>query len=153
MYRTIAKAGNQWTGVHGPTAATIATLLDIGWKPITPHQWITPQDTIGDFMREEGVSQFEVMQVVHQQLEDRLWSNAAQVFGGRGLETGTPFTPASKAHKELLTKGLTAEAKALEHIIVNKSWAGERPTTQRHHRRRCCSTMRQMYAPLRNKIS
>ena len=36
------------------------------------------------------------------------------------------FTPASKAHKELLTKGRLTEAKALEQIIVNKSWTGER---------------------------
>ena len=110
-----------------PMAATIATLLDLDWKPISPHQWLTPQQTVGDFMRQEGVSHFEVLHVIHEQLEEALWKNAAKAFGGEGLETGLPsFMPAGKAHRDLIKKGLASHAKALEYIITNKTWAGER---------------------------
>ena len=45
----------------------------------------------------------------------------------RGLETGIPdLSPASKAHSALLRANKFKEARALEGIVCNSSWCGER---------------------------
>eukprot|EP00959_Pyramimonas_sp_CCMP1952_P282687 5908449-Pyramimonas_sp.AAC.1 len=34
----------RWRVVKGPIASTIATLLDVGWGPRSPMEWISDQD-------------------------------------------------------------------------------------------------------------
>ena len=127
LYRKLKTSNSTWACVNGPIAATIATLLDLRWKPITPTRWLTPEGLVGDFMKEPGISQHEILHKIHQQLEHQLWQHASTAFGGKGLDTGMPtLMPASKAHSELTRKGKYVEAKALEHVVTNKVWSGER---------------------------
>ncbi len=44
--RTKLKGGGRWSMVHGPLAATIATLYDIGWVPATAKRWMQPRARI-----------------------------------------------------------------------------------------------------------
>ena len=80
-----------------------------------------------NFMEDEGLSQHEIIHKIRSQLNCELWSQAAPAWSGKGLELGPPsFVPADAAHKFLLKKGKLPNANALEQIICNKSWCGER---------------------------
>eukprot|EP00972_Heterocapsa_arctica_P079119 11663107-Heterocapsa_arctica.AAC.1 len=41
----LGEDGKHWSRVKGPMTAAIATLIDIGWDPISPFIWA---DTSGD---------------------------------------------------------------------------------------------------------
>ena len=126
-YRNLANAPNPWARVNGPAAATIVTLLDLNWKPISPCCWICPAGKLHNLMEDEGLSQHEVVHKIRDQLNNELWSQAALSWNGTGLELGPPsFVPADAAHRFLLKKGKQPNASALEQIICNKSWCGER---------------------------
>lgn len=52
-----------------------------------------------------------------------MWKHASEAYNARGLQMGTPdFGPAAKDHRSFIKQGRLDEAKALENIIVNKSW-------------------------------
>eukprot|EP00959_Pyramimonas_sp_CCMP1952_P469423 9494906-Pyramimonas_sp.AAC.1 len=38
-------ASKRWRRVRGPIGAVVATLLDVGWKPVSPVEWHRP---VGD---------------------------------------------------------------------------------------------------------
>ncbi len=44
--RTKLKSRGRWSMVHGPLAATIATLYDIGWVPATMKRWMQPRTRV-----------------------------------------------------------------------------------------------------------
>ena len=128
LLRKIAHAKSRWQMVRSPASATIATLLDLGWKPIRPNQWLVPDGShLATFDAVDGVTQHHVLHILETALHRRLWDNAANAYSGSGLEGGLPsLLPASKAHKALTRQGRYQEAKALECIVINKSWCGQR---------------------------
>ena len=108
--------------------AVIATLLDAGWKPITPCKWLIRKALVyANFVAEEGVSHHEVLHKLQQDIQDDLWEHASQANCGTGLELGRPhFGPVSKAHAAFIRSEQFEEAKALECLVCNKSWNGAR---------------------------
>ena len=127
-YRIIAASKNRWMMVRGPISATIATVLDIGMKPVAPCRWMT-QDGVSfsNFDHEPGISCFHVLDHMQSILEKKQWKAAGSHFNGEGLQDGIPsLTPASRAYSDLVKKGKLEEAAALEAIIANKVWGKER---------------------------
>ena len=127
-YRTIAAAGNRWLRVRGPITATIATLLDRGFKPLSPTQWLTPDGQyISNFDHEPGISQYHVLDQIQRMLELKQWEAASSHHNGSGLASGLPcLAPTSRAYNDLIKKGKLEEAAALEAVVVNKVWTKER---------------------------
>ena len=76
---------NRWTCVKGPVFATIATLIDWGWKPSSPTCWLDPSGALNDFMFEEGISQYKVLHAFGNQVEAELWEHAVLAWNGAGL--------------------------------------------------------------------
>ena len=106
-YRIIAAAKNRWMLVRGPMTATIATLIDIGIKPVVPCRWITKDgETVMNFDHEPGVSCFRILDHVQGLLEEKQWKAAGDHHNGEGLEEGiSSITPASKAYSNFVKNG------------------------------------------------
>jgi hypothetical protein len=121
----------RWLHARGPMTATICTLLDMGWTPIHPCKWL-PNDTDDkqntiDFNRTEGVTNFEVKHLIEQHLTNKVWKEAADDGTNSGYAEGKPIlTAVDKAYKYLNSKGMHEEAKALQTVILNKSWTAGR---------------------------
>ena len=128
LHRRVALAKSRWQMVRGPASATIAILLDLGWKPVRPNRWILPDGSqSATFDSIHGVTQHQVLHALETALQRRLWTHASEAFCGSGLEHGSPYLdPAARAHKDLVKQGRLKEAKALECIVTNKSWCGQR---------------------------
>ena len=68
-----------------------------------------------------------ICRFLEQSLIDGLWKKAASHFGGRGLEQGRPdFTPARKARRWLVKRGLILESKALDVLVCGGAAPGAR---------------------------
>ena len=60
----------------------------------------------------------------------QLWLHASEAYSGEGLEQGEPhFGPVGKTHRDFLREGQNEEARALEYLVVNKSWSAHRILT------------------------
>ena len=128
--RKLAKAKNMWSMVNGPATATIATLIDLAWKPVTPQAWFDPNGKLHNFVEDDGISHYEVLHVIKSHLESKLWKHVAQAWSGEGLESGTPsFVPATKTYDRLIRQGNDVQARALEHLCV-RLFSGNVTTTE-----------------------
>ena len=126
--RQLQNPDGRWMKVKGPMAATICTLLDMKWKPIHPCKWM-PHDSeeIEDFSGVEGVTNHKVKHLAEKHLTDSIWKEAADDNDNGGYEKGKPdLTAASRAYDFFTKKEMHEEAKALQTVILNKSWTAER---------------------------
>ena len=121
-YRIQAKAKNRWLMVRGPISATIASLIDLGFKPVSPTRWVTPDGiSLTNFDHEPGISHHRVLDYIQQLLELKQWTAASKHHNGSGLEGGLPsLGPASRAYSQLTKEGKLEEAAALEALVINK---------------------------------
>ena len=126
--RKMADQNTRWMRVRGPLAATIATLMDIGWTPALPNKWLTSDKSmIATFDAIDGVTQYHVCHSIESDIHNKMWRHAAEGYCGRGLQAGIPILePAMKAQAKLLKEGEIEAAKALVIVSTNRSWPGER---------------------------
>ena len=71
----------RWNGVIGPMSATIASLYDVGWKPIAPDRWISPAGDRWDLLGPGGSNFFK--QEFLQSVMQKTWEQAASIGMGR----------------------------------------------------------------------
>jgi len=79
---------SRWRRIRGPVGATVLTLLDAKWEPLTPTIWrfngvVFAVGTAG-FARADALRRFR------QALWDQLWAREAWRPLGAGLERGAP---------------------------------------------------------------
>ena len=87
----------RWKRVKGPLSATIAVLMEIGWKPAQPNLWVSRQGTQVASRMERG-DQATIMAAIGDEVSRILWARAADHEGGGGLEKGQPdLGPARRA--------------------------------------------------------
>ena len=55
----LAKAVNKWSRVTGPLTATIAVLLDLGWQPIKPDAWVSPDKSVWQCTEQARIDEIE----------------------------------------------------------------------------------------------
>ena len=138
-YAKLSKAKSRWQCVRGPISATIATLMEAGWKPVDPTNWIASESSgvsksnvdsskaMADFTKSEGLAAYEVLHRFEEDLEADIWKEASGARNGSGLENGAPhFGPAGKAHAKFTKRGEHKKAKAIELIVNNKVWTKHR---------------------------
>lgn len=70
-------SSTRWMRVKGPLSAAIATLLDMGWKPIHPTKWLDRGRQVHDFVEYPGISHHKVRHLVGNDLTRQLWEEAA----------------------------------------------------------------------------
>ena len=140
--KTLAKltpARSKWQCVRGPISAAVATLIDVGWQPIDPSEWITSasdgtslsgnasSNLLAGFTKTKGHAVRQVLHRLEGDLEADVWNKASLSYNGKGLERGLPsFEPASKAHANFVRKGEYKKAKAIELAVNNKIWTKQR---------------------------
>ncbi len=124
-----------WGAASGPMQATIATLGQLGWSPVSPSRWLSPdKSTHADLEDDDPQAAWQIEQAVERSARRAVWKAAAAHHLGAGLEEGIPsFEPAKQARKWLTRRGRTAEAKALDVVVCGGSWHGGRAQL----RRRC----------------
>jgi hypothetical protein len=68
--------------------ATIATLFDINWGPISPTQWMMPDKCAYADLDKASFNEYELAEVLGKSIQDKLWETAAWRSDGKGLEKG-----------------------------------------------------------------
>ena len=116
-YRKLSQHRNKWSVVDGPIAATIATVLDVGWDPVLPNQWNRNVPT--GQVNEDGSTATEVefahlnkyiwagFQISQQLVSDyrkSIWKKASLHYAGRGLEEGEPSFHGFHQAKKMFSK-------------------------------------------------
>ena len=92
----IRPAGQRrWCIVKGPATATIATLLDMNWCPVSATQWDTdagqswaiPDASQGAFADYTG-DYVDILQDIKKAVDRQLWANASKHEAGDDLHKG-----------------------------------------------------------------
>ena len=79
-------SGNRrWSLVKGPMRAAIATLLDLGWRPVGPDYWLEPRpsDMVWQKIGFGDLTRF--LEAINESAMREHWRHAAEHEGGRGL--------------------------------------------------------------------
>ena len=92
----------------GPAIATIQALQDIGWKPVRPDFWVV-DDTTNVKVDLEPFTKLQILARASQDLQKKVWRQAASHEHGGGLEKGIPsFKAALHAVKCFRKHGMHA---------------------------------------------
>lgn len=127
VHKTLKNVKGRWHHVNGPMPATIATMIDLGWDPIHPFKWLTPDRTRQTNFMDSDAAHHRVTHEISKTIEERIWQGAAKSYNSKGLEHGRPnLGPASQAFSKLLREGKRKEAFALEGVVLNRAWCNHR---------------------------
>ena len=125
------KGNRGWAAVQGPATATIATLNDIGWTAVTPHQWLSP-DCQHYHTLTDGNADFQtVLDIITHQIRARQWTHHfddwdADPNATNDMNALPDLQPAKAAYRLLLRDNLHTEARALTSVVLNRSWSAQR---------------------------
>ena len=90
----------RWASVTGPTAATIALLLDLQWDPQVPTSWTGPGgDKVADIDTDDPFNTQSILQHITMQIIHKNWETASGHQAGQGLEQGPPIFARKKLRK------------------------------------------------------
>ena len=98
--------------VRGLISATIASLIDLGFKPVSPTKWLTPDGTtLTNFDHEPGISYYRVLDYIQQLLEQE------QTTCG-----GTSTSPAASCstHSGSMPTATSATSETIALCVENK---------------------------------
>lgn len=103
----------------GPIAATINSMKDIGWHPVSPAVWVQP-DT-GKLIRllDENGHKTQIKTELREHIVKQLWTEEATRDDAKGTEKGEPDLQIARGIRaEFTSKGNTAAAKAIDGMIM-----------------------------------
>ena len=117
----------RWRRATGVTYAVICLLLDIGWQPDGPWDWVSDvgerfcvPDDAWDSGEELDWGPFKV--AFSQGLSRVLWRRAARHYCGGGLEAGADLTGVSQQLRRLRSKGKFEWFGAILTSVVGAQW-------------------------------
>ena len=103
----------------GPIAATIATLLGAGWKPLAAYAW-KHGDTLATKLDQPYPDIMRILAYFRRTVESVLWTRAPARDYSAELTQGRPsFGPARDVHKQALKLADAAHTLAVETIAVD----------------------------------
>ena len=103
--------GDMWSKAKGPISATICTVWEIGWQPISPTRWLANEAMA--YIDGPRFAKAQILGQAAKDLERKLWRDAAHHAHGEGLEEGGRLGPTHRAKRELLEEGHLAAARAI----------------------------------------
>ena len=126
-----ANAKSRWRKITGPTHAIIATLLDLGWTPLTSRCWIDSDGVdwsvaLSDNSTGAVWDPTDFLDCVTNALAKQLWSKAAKHYNGRGLENGADLYGIRLHVKQLRKQGKHDIAGALVCAATAAAWTRQR---------------------------
>ena len=81
----------------GPVAATVGSILDLGWKPVSPDFWVI-DSTTSVTLDQQPSTRMQLIAKATEDMHKQVWKAAAKHEHGSGLELGVPsFVAAKKA--------------------------------------------------------
>ena len=82
----LASSSYNWNMVKGPLGATIGTLRETGWNPISPYKWVDPNGQ--EWQLKPGGSLTQLYYEFKEFLHLEIWRRASNFHNGKGLDTG-----------------------------------------------------------------
>ena len=117
----------RWNGVSGHIGAVIATLLDLGWSPVSPSTW---RDNRGILWALDGDSpslKKDLQSIIGSTIQEQLWAKASLAYLGKGGEHGIDWLLSLPTLRFLKSKkGDPKAAGALEAAMQGAWWFGSR---------------------------
>jgi len=120
-----SQAKQRWRFVNGPTASTVAMLIDIGWQPIASDHWIGPDGQAWSLTEQPGDLRDFVAAVVNSVLSNR-WRRASSHRFGAGLADVPDLHVPKKFLAMLRRQGRHQEARLLVLIMAAGLWTNSR---------------------------
>lgn len=77
-YCKLTTSPNKWLMVRGPMAATIATLIDVGVKPVNPISWLTANLTHSLNIHHDDYAKHRVKHELMKIIDNKTWVKAAE---------------------------------------------------------------------------
>ena len=100
--------------------ATIATLVDLDWNPISPYKWLDHKGTEWTYIK--GAAYINLLEAIKQRANEKLWLEAAKHRNGLGLSTGADLTVAHRHIRSLHKKGENGAVGMLTLIMAGGCW-------------------------------
>jgi len=120
----ILTAHRKWSVVRGPMGATIATLDEAGWNPVSPYQWVMPNGDL--WIIKEGVSLVPLLYDFKDTLKQGIWHKASSHHLGKGLEAGADITVGQRHMVGLLKGQQNSRASKLTLSMCGGIWSQHR---------------------------
>jgi ribonuclease HI len=124
-------AKSRWRKIGGPTAAVIATLLDVGWTPCASNLWISP-DAVEWELTPTNCTGLDVwdptdlLDAIESSIYKNLWGSASKHYNGLGLEHGADVYGLRLHIKRLRKYGKHDLAGALICVATAAAWTRQR---------------------------
>ena len=136
-------AKERWRNIAGPTVATVAALLDAGWKPLQPSLWLTASGLHIANLELSPPAPLQIKEAFAKEAAQTAWLKASARIGGGGLQLGPPcFEIVRMTLDRLRKQGRFLEAVALQIAAVGGVWVNQRfKDTTRHFCSRCASAV------------
>ena len=120
----MANPSRRWSLARGGIGATIATLLDLKWKPMQPDYWVAPGDQIAN-LEHQPWANAAILEALAAAADKCAWAEASKHFAGQELDEGPPSFAAYHAVKKCLIKDAAWDVLAcLDAIVAGGSSAG-----------------------------
>ena len=115
----------RWSKVLGPLGAAVATLLDLGWRPLRAGEWL---DELGDTwdVTDRTVALGELKTRVMEASATKLWASASGGRHGADLADGACFAAASKLAREYTRAKDFSSHNILNTVLTGGSWTAPR---------------------------
>jgi hypothetical protein len=117
--RTLTKLGlkrdTMWSRAKGPISATICTLYEAGWSPLSPTRWLA-KDSVA-IVDGSPFNKARILAQLQKDLIAILWAKAGNHIHSAGITKGADMQPAKRAKASLLKEGNFAAAKALDYAF------------------------------------
>ena len=121
-------SGVRWLRVGGPMAATMAVLLDMGWRPTALGLWV--DHTNSAWHLDLAAPMAPLRKAIRDRLFNQVWDKASKHNYGQGLEQG-PDLAAARG----LYRGINRTAPGLANQILRiwaEGWWDEQRSAQRY---------------------
>ena len=113
---------NRWSMVHGPIRATIASFMDIGWRPICPDTFLEPTPSDIMWIVDEANDYSKFTDAITASIYKDLWKKASEHFDGTGMEDGVELRPLKHHLASLERKGQLDKHAALSVVAAGAAW-------------------------------
>ena len=120
FYKAQEEHGNPWGTVTGPLGATLATLVTIGWNPITPLKWIDHRGGVWEYSGRGSL--YPLLQAVKEAVQHKVWAKASQHHLGEGLQAGVDMTVYNRIYKKIVQDGQHSTAGSLLNAVAGGIW-------------------------------
>ena len=139
------QASQRWCRVRGPLSATITVLLEFGWAPTLPQQWMAPGWTAEGggqvaTMSGDPSDRAHIVAEFRASVAQHTWEQAARHHNGAGLQEAPPL---------LRTSPAGAQDAVQEQVHRTGGSAAEGSGRRLHRRRALCNrrppTLRAMW--------